>query len=206
MRCTVALIEVQNTSSILCIQDMVELMDSSINWLHQVTSLITRIGWILFLLWCIQTAQICTFTFLFPGQEFGQTIGHCCVIFTAFYTNYCVSPIPALLSSHWPDSFIPCIFMAACERLVLLNHDPRELRDYAALLYHCGYYEDCLKYLTSYQTAMVIHLQTQWSVIVEITTPLNVTLHWSFPSRLGSLRTIHWRSWRRTRWILLEHE
>lgn len=45
--------------------------------------------------------------------------------------------------------------LAACERLVLLNHDPRELRDYAALLYHCGYYEDCLKYLTSYQTAMV---------------------------------------------------
>ncbi|XP_062196316.1 uncharacterized protein LOC133899347 [Phragmites australis] len=44
--------------------------------------------------------------------------------------------------------------LAACERLILLHHDPCELRDYAALLYHCGYYEDCLEYLTSYQTAM----------------------------------------------------
>uniref|UniRef100_A0A0A8YGX7 Protein SirB1 N-terminal domain-containing protein n=1 Tax=Arundo donax TaxID=35708 RepID=A0A0A8YGX7_ARUDO len=44
--------------------------------------------------------------------------------------------------------------LAACERLILLHHDPHELRDYAALLYHCGYYGDCLQYLTSYQTAM----------------------------------------------------
>ncbi|XP_015688164.2 uncharacterized protein LOC102702619 [Oryza brachyantha] len=44
--------------------------------------------------------------------------------------------------------------LAACERLILLNHDPRELRDYAALLYHCGYYEDCLQYLASYQTSL----------------------------------------------------
>ena len=45
--------------------------------------------------------------------------------------------------------------LAACERLILLNHNPCELRDYAALLYHCGYYKDCLQYLTSYQIAMV---------------------------------------------------
>lgn len=44
--------------------------------------------------------------------------------------------------------------LAACERLILLQHDPHELRDYAALLYHCGYYEECLQYLSSYQTAM----------------------------------------------------
>ncbi|WVZ71642.1 hypothetical protein U9M48_020209 [Paspalum notatum var. saurae] len=44
--------------------------------------------------------------------------------------------------------------LAACERLILLHHDPHDLRDYAALLYHCGYYEDCLYYLSSYQTAM----------------------------------------------------
>ncbi|KAJ1283286.1 hypothetical protein BS78_03G116900 [Paspalum vaginatum] len=44
--------------------------------------------------------------------------------------------------------------LAACERLILLHHDPHDLRDYAALLYHCGYYEDCLHYLSSYQTAM----------------------------------------------------
>ncbi|CAL4976879.1 unnamed protein product [Urochloa decumbens] len=45
--------------------------------------------------------------------------------------------------------------LAACERLILLQHDPHELRDYAALLYHCGYYEECLHYLSLYQTAMV---------------------------------------------------
>lgn len=44
--------------------------------------------------------------------------------------------------------------LAACERLILLHHDPHELRDYAALLYHCGYYEDCLHYLSLYQIAM----------------------------------------------------
>ncbi|KAI5006699.1 hypothetical protein ZWY2020_033942 [Hordeum vulgare] len=38
--------------------------------------------------------------------------------------------------------------LAACERLILLNHNPCELRDYAALLYHCGYYKECLQYLT----------------------------------------------------------
>lgn len=43
--------------------------------------------------------------------------------------------------------------LAACERVILLHHDPHELRDYAALLYHCGYYEDCLHYLSLYQTA-----------------------------------------------------
>ena len=53
-------------------------------------------------------------------------------------------------------SFISCAFLvSACERLILLQHDPHELRDYAALLYHCGYYEECLQYLSSYQTAMV---------------------------------------------------
>lgn len=43
--------------------------------------------------------------------------------------------------------------LAACERLIILHHDLHELRDYAALLYHCGYYEDCLHYLSLYQTA-----------------------------------------------------
>ncbi|CAO2184962.1 unnamed protein product [Urochloa humidicola] len=44
--------------------------------------------------------------------------------------------------------------LAACERLILLQHNPHELRDYAALLYHCGHYEECLHYLSSYETAM----------------------------------------------------
>ncbi|OAY82897.1 hypothetical protein ACMD2_18248 [Ananas comosus] len=44
--------------------------------------------------------------------------------------------------------------LAACERLILLHDDYRELRDYAVLLYHCGYYEDCLQCLTLYHASM----------------------------------------------------
>ncbi|KAM0863046.1 hypothetical protein ACQ4PT_044848 [Festuca glaucescens] len=57
--------------------------------------------------------------------------------------------------------------LAACERLVLLNHDPRELRDYAALLYHCAHYEECLQYLTSYQTATVFQPKSSPLEILE---------------------------------------
>lgn len=41
--------------------------------------------------------------------------------------------------------------LAACERLILLETDPKELRDYSVLLYHCGLYEDALKYLNMYE-------------------------------------------------------
>ncbi|XP_072961367.1 uncharacterized protein [Typha angustifolia] len=44
--------------------------------------------------------------------------------------------------------------LAACERLILLRDSYQELRDYAALLYHCGYYEDSLQCLTTYQKSM----------------------------------------------------
>ncbi|XP_010938565.1 uncharacterized protein [Elaeis guineensis] len=43
--------------------------------------------------------------------------------------------------------------LAACERLVFLDVDFRELRDYAVLLYHCGFYGECLQCLKSYETA-----------------------------------------------------
>lgn len=43
--------------------------------------------------------------------------------------------------------------LAACERLIILKCGPEQLRDYAALLYHCGYYEDCLAYLNLYQSS-----------------------------------------------------
>ncbi|XP_042064409.1 uncharacterized protein LOC121808113 isoform X4 [Salvia splendens] len=43
------------------------------------------------------------------------------------------------------------ILLYACERLILLKHDPKELRDYAVLLYHCGYYEEALQFLKHYQ-------------------------------------------------------
>ncbi|XP_008782012.1 uncharacterized protein LOC103698262 [Phoenix dactylifera] len=43
--------------------------------------------------------------------------------------------------------------LAACERLIFLDIDFRELRDYAILLYHCGLYEECSQCLKSYETA-----------------------------------------------------
>ncbi|XP_023530796.1 uncharacterized protein LOC111793214 [Cucurbita pepo subsp. pepo] len=41
--------------------------------------------------------------------------------------------------------------LAACERLILLDVDMKELRDYSILLYHCGFYEQSLEYLKLYQ-------------------------------------------------------
>ncbi|KAH9697971.1 transglut core2 domain-containing protein [Citrus sinensis] len=41
--------------------------------------------------------------------------------------------------------------LAACERLILLESDAKELRDYSILLYHCGLYEQSLQYLKFYQ-------------------------------------------------------
>ncbi|XP_021297254.1 uncharacterized protein LOC110426362 [Herrania umbratica] len=41
--------------------------------------------------------------------------------------------------------------LAACERLILLQTEPKEMRDYSVLLYHCGLYEQALKYLKLYQ-------------------------------------------------------
>ncbi|KAH9658213.1 transglut core2 domain-containing protein [Citrus sinensis] len=44
--------------------------------------------------------------------------------------------------------------LAACERLILLESDAKELRDYSILLYHCGLYEQSLQYLKFYQDSM----------------------------------------------------
>ncbi|GAB4827770.1 hypothetical protein Ancab_034656 [Ancistrocladus abbreviatus] len=41
--------------------------------------------------------------------------------------------------------------LSACERLILLETDIKELRDYAILLYHCGFYKESLQYLKLYQ-------------------------------------------------------
>ncbi|XAR63533.1 hypothetical protein NMG60_11023497 [Bertholletia excelsa] len=43
--------------------------------------------------------------------------------------------------------------LSACERLILLETDPKELRDYSVLLYHCGFYEESLQFLRYYQEA-----------------------------------------------------
>nr|GLL40981.1 uncharacterized protein LOC109180270 isoform X2 [Ipomoea trifida] len=41
--------------------------------------------------------------------------------------------------------------LSACERLILVKNDPKETRDYGALLYHCGFYKESLQYLSLYQ-------------------------------------------------------
>ncbi|KAL3599616.1 hypothetical protein D5086_007534 [Populus alba] len=53
--------------------------------------------------------------------------------------------------------------LSACERLVLLEFDPKELRDYSVLLYHCGLYEQSLHYLKLYQDRKGSSLQKQAS-------------------------------------------
>ncbi|XP_059649272.1 uncharacterized protein LOC132295153 isoform X2 [Cornus florida] len=41
--------------------------------------------------------------------------------------------------------------LSACERLVLLESDLKELRDYGVLLYHCGFFEESLQYFKLYK-------------------------------------------------------
>ncbi|XP_071706548.1 uncharacterized protein [Rutidosis leptorrhynchoides] len=41
--------------------------------------------------------------------------------------------------------------LSACERLIILEADSTELRDYGVLLYHCGFYNESLQYLKLYQ-------------------------------------------------------
>ncbi|KAL4586280.1 hypothetical protein LXL04_010916 [Taraxacum kok-saghyz] len=41
--------------------------------------------------------------------------------------------------------------LSACERLIILEADSMELRDYGVLLYHCGFYKESLQYLNLYQ-------------------------------------------------------
>ncbi|KAK7840491.1 hypothetical protein CFP56_016648 [Quercus suber] len=41
--------------------------------------------------------------------------------------------------------------LSACERLILLDTEAKELRDYSILLYHCGFFEESLQYLKLYQ-------------------------------------------------------
>ncbi|RZC83408.1 hypothetical protein C5167_046194 [Papaver somniferum] len=45
--------------------------------------------------------------------------------------------------------------LSACERLILLEHNVDEFRDYSILLYHCGFYEESMNYLKLYQSSRV---------------------------------------------------
>ncbi|KAJ9179551.1 hypothetical protein P3X46_011326 [Hevea brasiliensis] len=51
--------------------------------------------------------------------------------------------------------------LSAGERLILLESDPKELRDYSILLYHCGFYEQSLQYLKFYMDKKSSSLQKQ---------------------------------------------
>ncbi|KAF2315483.1 hypothetical protein GH714_039912 [Hevea brasiliensis] len=51
--------------------------------------------------------------------------------------------------------------LSACERLILLESDPKELRDYGILLYHCGFYEQSQQCLKMYQDTKSFSLQKQ---------------------------------------------
>lgn len=55
--------------------------------------------------------------------------------------------------------------VTACERLILLEHDPKELRDYAVLLYHCGYYEEALQFLKHYRDTKVMSSQFRKTIL-----------------------------------------
>ncbi|XWS08289.1 hypothetical protein CRYUN_Cryun41cG0066900 [Craigia yunnanensis] len=58
--------------------------------------------------------------------------------------------------------------LSACERLILLKNDPKEMRDYSILLYHCGFYEQALKYLKLYQDTKSSSSQSQSTNSVSI--------------------------------------
>ncbi|XP_048233828.1 uncharacterized protein LOC8270878 isoform X2 [Ricinus communis] len=53
--------------------------------------------------------------------------------------------------------------LAACERLILLESDPKEFRDYSILLYHCGFYEESWKFLKLYEDIKSSSLEKQSS-------------------------------------------
>ncbi|CAI0560214.1 unnamed protein product [Linum tenue] len=61
--------------------------------------------------------------------------------------------LETIFLSIWTRRFLIREFMwfAACERLVLLGSDPKDLRDYSILLYHCGFYDHSLQYLTLFE-------------------------------------------------------
>lgn len=57
--------------------------------------------------------------------------------------------------SYLLESEVFYYIISACERLILLETNANELRDYSILLYHCGYYLESLHYLKMYQALKV---------------------------------------------------
>ncbi|KAK9283720.1 hypothetical protein L1049_011970 [Liquidambar formosana] len=88
--------------------------------------------------------------------------------------------------------------LSACERLIQLEADFNELRDYSILLYHCGLYEESLQYLKLYQETKNSSIQKQSSnsfssleedAVEKLMIRLNLILMeegWSRPSYIRS--------------------
>ncbi|XP_074280590.1 uncharacterized protein LOC141605629 [Silene latifolia] len=80
--------------------------------------------------------------------------------------------------------------LSACERLILLEADFDELRDYAILLYHCSYYEEALQYLQFYKeikkTRNPLNNRVEDEIVEKLVVRLNLILMeegWRQPPR-----------------------
>ncbi|XP_016739548.2 uncharacterized protein [Gossypium hirsutum] len=61
----------------------------------------------------------------------------------------CISDVMSRFMYFYYDEIVT--IFPTCERFILLKTNPKEMRDYNILLYHCGLYEQALKFLKLYQ-------------------------------------------------------
>ncbi|KAF9596855.1 hypothetical protein IFM89_013903 [Coptis chinensis] len=88
--------------------------------------------------------------------------------------------------------------LSASERLILLDYDLDELRDYSILLYHCGFYEESSHYLSQYRNSMISSLKRKRSssklkrleddAVEELKTRLNLILMEDSQTRPSNFR------------------
>ncbi|GKB63051.1 hypothetical protein Tco_0919237 [Tanacetum coccineum] len=87
--------------------------------------------------------------------------------------------------------------LSACERLIILEADSTELRDYGVLLYHCGFYKESLQYLKLYQDTEKSTIvkppdsvtKLEEDAVEKLTIRLNLILmedKWTRPSSIAS--------------------
>ncbi|KAI7725253.1 hypothetical protein M8C21_014649 [Ambrosia artemisiifolia] len=85
--------------------------------------------------------------------------------------------------------------LSACERLIILEADSTELRDYGVLLYHCGFYKESLQYLKLYQDTEKVKqspdllTKMEEEAVEKLIIRLNLILmedNWTRPSSIAS--------------------
>ncbi|KAJ0822818.1 hypothetical protein HanPSC8_Chr16g0736511 [Helianthus annuus] len=85
--------------------------------------------------------------------------------------------------------------LSACERLIILEADCTELRDYGVLLYHCGFYKESLQYLKLYQDTEEVKqspdllIRMEEEAVEKLIIRLNLILmedEWTRPSSIAS--------------------